>query len=80
MVANPGGGHDGAGVIPPEKAHLYQDYMPIVFDGSDHEQAILIDGFVSSFGKRCAKIEDLVDPPRYRCLILCAGGAREVRR
>lgn len=80
MAANIGGGHDGAGVIPPEEAHLIQNYMPIVFDGGDREQAILIDGFVSSFGKRYAKIEDLVDPSHHRCLILCPGGARGVRR
>jgi hypothetical protein len=51
--------------------------ISILFDTDDPKQAALLQVLRASFREGHAESEDL-DPPRYRCLDLLPGGAREV--
>jgi hypothetical protein len=66
-------------MFPPRQVYRSPHYIPVVFDTGDLKQITLLHAFKAAFGKGHAKIEDL-EPPRYRCLSLLPGGAREVQR
>ena len=53
--------------------------IPIAFNLDDPEQAELLRAFNASFGEHHRVLENL-DPPRYLCLTVLPGGAREDRR
>jgi hypothetical protein len=66
-------------MIPPEAVYPDLQRISIVFDTDDPKQAALLRAFRASFGEEHARSDDL-DPPRYRCLDLLPGEAREVLR
>ncbi len=66
-------------MFPPRAVYPDLHCITVLFDTDDSEQAALLHVLRTSFGEGHAKREDL-DPPRYRCLDLLPGGAREVLR
>jgi hypothetical protein len=53
--------------------------VTVLFDLDDPKQVALFRVLEVSFGERHALSEEL-DPPRYHCLSILPGGAREVLR
>ncbi len=66
-------------MFPPKPVYPDLQRISILFDTDDPKQSALLRAFRASFGEGCTESENL-DPPRYRCLDLLPGGAREVLR
>ena len=66
-------------MFPPKPVYPDRQRISILFDTGDPKQAALLRAFRASFGEGRAESEDL-ESPRYRCLDLLPGGAREVLR
>jgi hypothetical protein len=64
-------------MFPPMPVYPDPHRITILFDTDDPKQAALLRVSRASFGEGRTESEDL-DPPRYRCLDLLPGGAREV--
>jgi hypothetical protein len=66
-------------MFPPKPVYPDLQRISILFDTDDSKQAALLRALRASFGDGHARSDDL-DPPRYWCLDLLPGGAREVLR
>jgi hypothetical protein len=66
-------------MFPPREVYPDLHRITILFDTYDPKQAVLLHVLRASLGEGLTESEDL-DPPRYRCLDLLPGGAREVLR
>lgn len=66
-------------MFPPKPVNADLQRISILFDMDNPKQAALLRAFRALFGGGHVESEEL-NPPRYRCLNLFPGGAREVLR